>query len=73
MRCGEVANDLLTMIGESDDNLAAVWQHAAPANQAAPHGAIDQLDGTVVLDLEPLSQESYGRLAACRRAFDGQQ
>src|SRR5581483_9678372 len=69
----ELVQQRLAARGEADEHLAAVGLAAAAANQPLGFGAIHQLDGAVVLEVQTLGELADGRLLPGGVAADGEQ
>jgi hypothetical protein len=64
--------DPFALGGESEQDLPAVLATAPTANVAVGGQAIDQLDGAVVLNLQPLGNFPNAGPGILRTSFDGQ-
>ena len=69
----ELAEHRLSPRREFDEDLASVDECAAPPHEPPLRQAVDQLDGAVVVHLEPLGQLADRRVPAPREALHGEQ
>ena len=69
----QLAEHRLSPRREFDEDLASVDECAAPPHEPPLRQAVDQLDGAVVLHLEPLGQLADRRVPAPREALHGEQ
>src|SRR5262249_3345847 len=73
MRDRELAEEPVAVRRDRDDHLAAVRPAVPPDDQPALLAAVDQLDGAVVPQLEPLGERPDGRRNPRRNAADGKE
>ena len=73
MMHGQLPEDRLAVPGEVDEDLAAIPGVPSPSDQAAVDQAVDELDGAVVTELEPLGDLADGRDPARREPLHGEE
>lgn len=73
MRDAEAPEDRLALRRDDEKRLTAIGLARSPLDQAGADGALRQLDGAVVLDLEPLRDRADRRPRVERKPLDRQQ
>jgi hypothetical protein len=69
---GKLAEDFFTFRREADEHLPAILVRAMPPHATRGGEAVDQFDGTVMPDLQPLGELGDTGTRSPRQAFEGQ-